>query len=64
MNIGPDAVQRLHDFLLEEEATPVKDNAGIITAQGIDAHVRVETIRACIRRIERVDNGHEHKTTG
>ena len=52
MILGPDAIQRLHDFLLEEEAVPVKDSAGIITAQGIDAHVRVETIRACIRKIE------------
>lgn len=47
-----DAIQRLHDYLLEEEAIPVKDSAGIITAQGIDAHVRVDTIRACIRRLE------------
>jgi len=52
MIIGTDAIQRLHDFLKEEEAIPVKDSAGIITAAGIDAHVRVETIRACIRRIE------------
>jgi len=51
MIIGSDAIQSLHDFLLEEEAVPVKDSAGIITAQGIDAHVRVGTIRACIRRI-------------
>jgi hypothetical protein len=51
MILGPDAIQRLHDYLLEEEAVPVKDSAGIITAAGIDAHVRVETIRACIRRI-------------
>jgi len=64
MILGPDAIQRLHDYLLEEEAVPVKDGAGIITAQGIDAHVRVETIRACIRRIEGGDNGHEHQTTG
>lgn len=52
MIIGADAIQRLHDFLKEEEAVPAKDAAGIITAVGIDAHVRVETIRACIRRIE------------
>jgi len=51
MIVGTDAIQRLHDFLLEEEATPVKDSAGIITAAGIDAHVRVETIRAGIRII-------------
>jgi len=63
MIIG-DAVQRLHEFLKEEETTPVKDSAGIVTASGIDAHVRVETIRACIRRIEGGDNGHEHQTTG
>lgn len=47
-----DAIQLLHDFLKEEEAIPVKDGAGIITDQGIDAHVRVDTIRACIRRIK------------
>jgi hypothetical protein len=64
MILGSDAIQRLYDFLLEEEATPVKDGAGIITAAGIDAHVRVDTIRACIRRIEGGDNGHEHQTTG
>jgi len=52
MILWPDAIQRLNDFLKEEEAIPVKDSAGIITATGIDAHVRVETIRACIRRIE------------
>ena len=51
MNIGVDAIQRLHDFLKEEEAVPVKDAAGIITAAGIDSHVRADTIRACIRRI-------------
>jgi len=65
MILGPDAIQRLHDFLKEEETTPVKDSAGIITAAGIDAHVRVETIRACIRKIEGGgDHGHEHQTTG
>lgn len=52
MIIGTDAIQRLSDFLKEEESIPVKDAAGIITASGIDPHVRVETIRACIRRLE------------
>ena len=51
MSIGVDAIQRLNDFLKEEEAIPVKDDAGIITAVGIDSHVRVETIRSCIRRL-------------
>jgi hypothetical protein len=51
MIIGTDAILRLSDFLKEEEAIPVKDEAGIITAAGIDAHVRTDTIRACIRRI-------------
>jgi hypothetical protein len=51
MILGTDAVQRLNDFLKEEEAILVKDAAGIITAAGIDAHVRVETIKTCIRRI-------------
>lgn len=33
-------INKLHDFLLEEESVPVKDSVGIITAQGIDAHAR------------------------
>lgn len=63
MIIGTDAVQRLSDFLKEEEAVPIKDTAGIITSAGIDSHVRVETIRACIRKIKEIDNGHEHQAT-
>lgn len=52
MNIGTNAIKRLYDFLKEEEAVPIKDAAGIITSAGIDSHVRVETIRACIRKLK------------
>jgi hypothetical protein len=45
------AVQRLEALLAAAEAVPVKDGAGIITAAGIDAGVRIKTIRECLQII-------------
>jgi hypothetical protein len=50
--MNTDTIQRLHDFLLKEEATPLRDSAGIITAAGIDAAARKQAIKDCIKIVE------------
>jgi len=42
-------VRRLEQLLKIAEAVPVKDRAGIITAAGIDAGVRVRAIAECLK---------------
>jgi hypothetical protein len=41
-------IHRLEALLAAAEAVPVKDGAGIITAAGIDAGVRIKAIRECL----------------
>jgi len=65
MIIGFDAIQRLHDFLKEEEAIPFYDESNkVVTFRGGEAKIRAQAIRECITRIERLDHGHEHQATG
>lgn len=43
------AITRLEALLSAAEAVPYKDGAGIITAAGIDAGVRVKAIAECLK---------------
>lgn len=42
-------IQRIQALLAAAEAVPYKDGAGIITAAGIDAAVRIKAIRECLK---------------
>jgi|GEM_PF-5997135 hypothetical protein len=42
-------IKRLEALLAAAESVPVKDGAGIITAAGIDAAVRVKAITECLK---------------
>ena len=43
------AITRLEALLSAAEAVPYKDGAGIITAAGIDAWVRIKAISECLK---------------
>lgn len=51
-------IKNLESYLATEEAVPVIDNANIIDPKGIDAKVRIEAIRRCIRIVKEVVNVH------
>lgn len=40
---------RIIKMLQQEEAIPEKDDAGIITAKGIDSQVRQQAIKDCLK---------------
>ena len=50
------AAARLEALLAAAEAVPVKDGAGIVTAAGIDAAVRVKAIRECLKIVREEEN--------
>jgi len=55
-----DAIKRLHDFLLEEEAVPFYDESNkVVTFRGGEAKIRAQAIRQCISIVKscEVDNG-------
>lgn len=43
------AVERLQEILNCEVAIPIKDKAGIITPEGIDSKVKIDTLKKCLK---------------
>jgi len=50
-------IQKLHDFLLEKESFPIKDAAKIISPDGVNAAAIVNTIKECIKIVQRCNDG-------
>lgn len=42
-------VERIQAILDCEVRTPIKDEAGIITPEGIDSKVRIDTLQECLK---------------
>ncbi len=50
--MAAETIKRIDQLLKEEEEIPIRDAAGIITANGIDAAARIRAIKSCLRIIK------------
>lgn len=48
------AIEALEKLLSQQEEVSIRDAAGVIIPEGIDAKVRVQTIKECIRALSRI----------
>jgi hypothetical protein len=52
--------KRIEELLAAAVCIPVKDGAGIVTPAGIDAGVRVKTLRECLEIAREEGKRHEN----
>lgn len=54
------AVERLQDLLACTMRVPVRDAAGVIRPDGVDASIRAKAIQDCLKIVEDEENQVEH----
>ena len=50
-------INKLHDYLLDVESVPLKDEGNVVTTTGGDAKIMAIAVKECIRIAERAFNG-------